>query len=251
METLVLIPDIQVPQHDGRAVEVALKLIRYIKPTQACFLGDVICCDSVSKYPKSSWHEAALTLKEEIKHTNILLDRFDLEFKESGTKEIYYIEGNHEERLLLWILKNAQSLGDLDSMRIDTQLRLKDRGYKYIPTTEQPLEIGKFNIAHGYYINMYHAAKTMKKTGRNTFYGHAHDWQVHTSDHFRDDNPRISMSCGCLCDFKQSYLHSRPTNWIHGLGIIYYDKDGFTPYFIPIVNYRAIWDGKVFTCGKV
>lgn len=246
METLALISDMQCPQQDDRAIKVALKLISHIKPTRACHLGDVIAADSVSRYDKKTWNEARRTLKSEIAITNKVLDQFDAVFKEIKCREVDFLEGNHEQRIIKWVLKNAMSLGDMDELDIRSMLKIKERGYNYIEIKDQPLTINKFNLIHGWYVNQYHASKTLRMTGRNTFYGHSHDWQVHASSHYEGEPPRIAMSCGCLCDYRQDFLSGRPTNWMHGLTIIYYNDNGFTPLFIPIVNYQAIWNGKVF-----
>lgn len=246
MEIIAGIPDLQCPQQDDKAIEVAIKLIKHIKPTIAIMGGDVIAADSVGDYPKTTWKEASETLRNEAEQTNKVLDKFDRAFKDSKTKQIYYLEGNHERRVLKWAIKNTKPLGEIEGLRIESLLRLNERGYKYIMLEDQPLKFPRFNFLHGYYVNQYHAAKTMNMTGRNTFYFHTHDHQVHTSYHFEEDTPRMAMSCGCLCSFNQDYMKGRPNNWMHGIAVIYYDKDGFTPYFIPIVNYRAIWQGKVF-----
>lgn len=246
METLVLIPDIQCPQHDERAIAVALQLIRDIKPTQVVFLGDVIAADSISRYGKDTWAEAKLTFEQEAAITNQVLDDFDKVFRRIKVGRIIFLEGNHETRLVRFLLQNARQLGDIDNFHIESQLRLDERGYEYVPEEQQPVKISKFFVAHGYYLNQYHAAKTTRESHRNIFYGHTHDHQVHTPGHFENDTPIMAMSCGCLCKFRQDYLKGRPTNWIHGLTIINYNRHVFTPIFLPIVKYRCIYNGKEY-----
>ena len=245
MNTLVIIPDLQVPNHDAKALMVALKLIEYIKPTQVAFIGDVVSADAVSSFAKKSFEEAALTLDNEIKATNKVLDQFDKVFNKIKVKTRMFLAGNHEDRILHFILKNAVSFGDMEGLRLESLLKFKDRGYTYYPTKKQPVKINHFYLIHGLYTNQYHASKTVKMTHRNTIYGHSHDYSVYTGDHFHNDAPKLAMCIGCLCNFKQPYING-PTNWMHGVAIVHYDKKGFTPLFIPIVNYRCIYDGKVF-----
>jgi hypothetical protein len=204
----------------------------------------MIAADSVSRYDKATREEALITLKSEVDSTNRVLDSFDETFKKSGVRKVYLLEGNHERRILKWIVKHAMEWGDFENLGIKSMLRINERKYEFIPYRSQPLKIGKINIVHGYYVNQYHASKMLRNTGRNVFYGHTHDFQVHTLSHFEDDQPRMAMSCGCLCNFEQDYLDGRPTNWIHGITVINYDDDGFTPYFLPIVNYRCLYAGK-------
>ena len=247
MDTLILIPDLQCPQQDNRAIKIACKLIEHIKPTQICYLGDVIAADSVSTYAKKTWREAQVTLQKEADTTNKVLDIFDKSFKKASVNKTYFLEGNHERRILKWAIKNTAPLGEIEGMRIENLLKFDERGYEYIMEEDQPLQISKFNIFHGWYVNQYHTAKTIRMAGRNAFYGHTHDYQVHTSSHFETEPPRIAMSCGCLCDFQQDFMRGKPNNWVHGLTVIYHNKDVFTPYFIPIVNYKAYWNGRMFS----
>ena len=246
MKTLVIIPDLQIPQHDPKAVAVAQKLIRHIKPDTAVYIGDVIAADAVSRYPETSWEEADQKLDDEIDATNEVLDQFDKVFRQTKTRDILYLEGNHETRVIAWAVKNFGKLGRRRAPDIERDLRLKERGYKYIYRDDQPIRISRFDLEHGEYANQYHAAKNLRLLHRNLFYGHTHDYQVHTGGHSHNDAPKLAMSFGCLCKFKQRYIKGGGTNWIHGLGVIYYDDKGFTPFFIPIVNYRAIWNKKVF-----
>jgi hypothetical protein len=247
VETVCIIPDMQVPQQDDKAIAVALDIIRYIKPTKAIFLGDVIAADSVSKYDKATWKEAEIKLSDEVDATNVVLDRFDNVFKLTKTKEIYYLEGNHEQRILKWAIKNAAMLGaNFDGLRVQSLLRLDQRKYRYIYRQDQPLRFGKANFRHGLYLNQYHAGKTVSNTGHNTYYGDTHDHQVYTAMHDEGDEPRMAMSMGCLCNYNQSYMEGRPNHWIKGMGVVYFSDNIHSPYFIPIVNNQAIWNGKVF-----
>lgn len=247
MKTIVLIPDLQCPQHDPKAVKVSQQLIRTISPDTVVFLGDVIAADSVSRYEKKTWKEAQLKFEEEVESTNGVLDSYDEVFKESGVKKVYLLEGNHDRRILIWVLKVGLIVGEeaMASLTIQNQLRLKDRKYEFVRQEQQPLKINHFNLLHGYYVNQYHAAKHMRKTGRNCFYGHAHDFQVYTSDHFEDDEPRMAMSCGCLCKYRQDFMQGAPTSWMQGITVINYDNDSFTGFFLPIIKYKCIYNGKV------
>jgi len=247
METLVLIPDIQAPQQDDRAIDVALKLIKYIKPTEICFLGDVICADPVSKYPKNQWKDARLTLMDEVEETNRVLDKFDK--VTGGAKRKYFLEGNHETRILNWAIKNTMQIGEFIPLQVQSLLEMDRRGYKYIPRNginRQPLKYDNFDIIHGKYTNKHHAFKHVSTFMKTIFYGHNHDYQVFCLTNI-DGKPRMGMSCGCLCDFDQTYSDVGPCNWMHGITVVYHEKSGhFSAYFIPIINYKAIWNGKVF-----
>ena len=244
---VVVIPDIQAPRHDETAVNTAIKIVKGERPNIVIFVGDVADLKSVSKYKDKSWEEAATTADMEIEAANEILGRFDQAIPRKAKK--VFLEGNHDRRLSLWFIQNAAKLGpNFNGNSIADQLQLDQRGYEYVPTEQQPYRIGKVGFVHGWYANKYHANKTVSMAGQNLLYGHTHDYQVYTGPHLEKEAPRIAMSLGCLCDFRQPYLDSRANNWCHGVGIVYIDeKTGrFWPYFCPIINGECVINGKVY-----
>jgi len=244
---VIILPDMQYPQQDDRAINIAMQLVEYYRPDIIINLGDVVACDSISRYPKASWYDATVTLKMEMDIVNKGLDKQDKIFKRSGVKRKILLEGNHENRITRWLTNNAVQIGDIESLRIENLLRLNDRGYEYVLSRDQPIKMGKANILHGYFVNKYHAFKTISETGHNCLYGHTHDYQAYICSHLPDDPPRLAMSFGCLCKFDQSYIGKNPTRWVHGIGIMEFVPDGFfTAYFLPIVGYRCIFNNREF-----
>jgi len=242
---VVFLADPHYDQHDQRAIDVAMQIVLHYKPHTVVLLGDFICCDAVGSYSKASWREADLKLEMEIQSANKGLDYWDRVFKKAGVKRKIFLEGNHENRITRWLVNNAFNLGDM--IRIEKLLELKKRKYEYIPLGNQPVLLGKADVMHGYYANVYHSSKTVKETGRNCIYGHTHDYQAYISSHLPNDLPRIAMSCGCLCKFDQHYIGQRPTKWVHGCAIMEYLPDGFfTAVFLPIIGYRCVFNSKTF-----
>lgn len=248
---VIAIPDIQAPRHDPVAVDTAIRIVKGEKPDVVIYIGDVADLKSVSKYKDKSWEEAAITADVEIKAANEILDRFDKVIPPKANK--VFLEGNHDRRLSLWFIQNAAKLGpNYYGNDIPSQLHLADRECQYVPTERQPYRIGKLGFVHGWYANKYHANKTVQMAGQNLLYGHTHDYQVYTGPHLEKEAPRIAMSMGCLCDFRQPYLDSRANNWIHGVGIIYIDVESgrFWPYFCPIINGESVINGKVYRAAS-
>jgi len=247
MRKIIAIPDIQAPKHDPTAVSTAIKIIKGEKPDEVIHIGDFIAFDSISRFKKRDWKEARQTAAEEIEAANQILDQFDKAI--NGKTKVVFLEGNHERRLEAFMIQHAQALGEgFRGLSIQEQLHLDERGYEYIPTNKQPYVVGELGFIHGWYVNLYHAAKHVRQGGRNLIYGHTHDHQVYTGAHLDHQEPRICMSIGCLCDFRQAYLESRPSNWIHGVALIYIDEATgfFWPNFVPIINGVAVVNGKQY-----
>lgn len=248
LRKIIAIPDIQAPQHDPTAVATAIKIVKGEKPNKVIHLGDLTALDACSKFKKRKWAEANLTAAQEITAANKILDRFDSVI--DGRTKVVFLEGNHERRLEDYILRNARDLGEgFKGLTIQEQLHLDERGYEYVPTGRQPYRIGEVGFLHGWYTNKYHARTHVEDGGENLIYGHVHDLQIHTGKHLDYQEPRIAMSAGCLCKFHQEYNEGRPTNWIHGVAVIYVDeKTGlFWPYFVPIINGKAVFNGKQYS----
>lgn len=244
IKKIMAIPDIQAPKHDPIAVKTAIKIVDGEEPDYLIHIGDLVDFQSISRFPKRSWEEASLTADQEIDAANQILDQFD-KVTPQKTKVIY-LEGNHDRRLELFMIQWASKLGrGYRGATLEYQLNLEGRKYLYVRTNQQPYHIGKAGFIHGWFCNIHHAKKTMERGGQNLIYGHTHDFQVSTGPHLEQEAPRLAMSIGCLCDFRQVYLESRPMNWIHGVAIIYSDdKTGrFWPTFHPIINGESIISG--------
>jgi predicted phosphodiesterase len=244
---VIAIPDIQAPKHDDRAIKTAEEILRGEKPDIVILVGDVIDLQSVSRFPPLDWNEAGTTAADEIKSANFILDLLDAAIPKKTVK--IYLEGNHDRRLELWFIQHGPKLGrDFKGNSVKSQLELDRRGYEYVTIKAQPYKIGKVGFVHGWFVNKYHANKTVSDSGQNLIYGHTHDYQVYTGKHLDQEAPRIAMSVGCLCDFRQSYLEGRPMNWIHGVGIVYVDEatGRFWPYFAPIIDGVSVIAGKTY-----
>ena len=247
---VIAIPDLQCPNHDEIAVSTAIEIVRGEHPDYLIHVGDVVDFKSISKYLDSSWTEAQTTADFEIDSANKVLDRFDAVMPKHG--KTVYLEGNHDRRLELFFIQHAAKLGSaFKGISIQDQMGIERRGYKYISTKFQPYRIDehhKLSFLHGWYTNKYHAAKTVINAGQSVMYGHAHDFQVYTCIHLDKEAPRIGMSIGCLCQFRQSYLNGMPMNWAHGVGLVYIDKKTgrFWPYFCPIIAGECVINGVVY-----
>lgn len=245
LRKIIAIPDIQVPKHDHAALATALSIIRGEKPDEVILIGDVVDLQSVSRFAPLNWTEAAMTAAEELQAANEVLDVIDDAIPKKARK--IYLEGNHDRRLELWFIQHAPRLGEnFNGNNIVQQLSLDKRKYQYIKVSQQPYRIGKVGFIHGWFTNIHHAKKTIEKGGQNLIYGHCHDFSVFTGSHLDKEAPRLAMSIGCLCDFRQVYLDSRPMNWMHGIGLFYIDdKTGrFWPYFCPIIKGEAVINGR-------
>jgi predicted MPP superfamily phosphohydrolase len=155
--------------------------------------------------------------------------------------QIDFIMGNHEDWLYQYLERHPEMEGTIDLVK---DLRFEERGIRFTPLNEV-LTIGHMNYIHGWYVNMYHAKRTLQRMGDNVMYGHMHHYQVDSLRLRAKNRWYVGIACGCLCDLNPYYKRNRPNDWTHGLGYVEYREDGtFTPYHINIINGELSYGGE-------
>lgn len=81
-DTVVVFPDIHFPYHDEKALNCALQVLEYVKPSAFLLLGDFVEGESVSHWQWAKKKRPPLeyqlpAIKEEIVLANEGLDRID------------------------------------------------------------------------------------------------------------------------------------------------------------------------------
>jgi UDP-2,3-diacylglucosamine pyrophosphatase LpxH len=167
--------------------------------------------------------------------------------------KIHILEGNHEERVEKWCVKqgmgnreNAQ--GFLDRNGPEAVLRLKDRGIKYYRRSvyhntkiKGMLRLGKCNFIHGMSFATHASKVHADKVGDNIVFGH-----VHREMSYRANNSYGTYgawSPGCLCDLQPCWAMPKMgiTNHVHGYGLQIVGRNGnFLHFNIPIINNNSL-----------
>jgi predicted phosphodiesterase len=226
---VVFLTDIHYPDNiDLGAIELFLK---DYKPDILIYGGDFLDFRYLSKFDKENKLIIGDNLKKEYVAVGEIIDRHT---RLAQPKEIYFIEGNHEYRMVRYLEKNPVGLGYLE---VKNGLEFEKRGIKWIPFNEL-LKIGKIYYTHGIYHNMHHAKKHVESYMRNMVYGHTHAIQMYSGPHPTDRPiPYIAKSVGCLCNLNPEYMHNRPNQWAQAFHIAEFETDGnFSDTIIYIIN---------------
>ena len=154
---------------------------------------------------------------------------------------IIYREGNHEERWLRYIAKNAEALQGLPEATLPELLKLRSQGIEWIGERSK-LTVGKLWIDHGHEwfgsggVNP--ARNYRMKAQDNILVGHVHKTTFDMHKRPLDASVFAGWSMGCLCDLNPHYA---PRNhWNHGVVTVDLDKSGEFS-----VGNRIIINGKV------
>lgn len=139
---------------------------------------------------------------------------------------IYYKEGNHEERLERYLIKNAPVLLGMEEFELRTILRLGELGIQWIADKRLFLA-GKLTIIHGHEYKGNGGVNPARwlslRTPDPLLCGHFH----RTSSHFtKSIKGEVSgaWSTGCMCHDGPDY--SPYNQWNQGFAMIHIDKDG-------------------------
>lgn len=238
----LFIPDSHFPFQDEKAWSTMLEFARYLKPQRVIFLGDHFDAMQISKFDNNP--NRLLSLQQDIDDGVRALEKVRKIVKDA---KIYFVEGNHERRLVKFLWKHPEIAG-LRSLAPEKLFGFEDLGIEFYPE-EKVLEIGGFIVTHGTRISKHSgwsARLEFEKWGCNGISGHSHRQGTYCYSSFFEDY--FWYEAGCLCSMSPPYFHGRP-NWQHGLAIGDFlpgDKR-FTIHLIRIDRKGRIYHhGKVF-----
>lgn len=246
LRTAVIVPDLHCPYQDEQAVETALKITRYVKPTHTVFLGDVIEALGESKYiTESVLSRATSDLGKEFDSFNGLFDKFT-----AYSDEVLLCKGNHDIRLLEYADQHPE-VASLVNFERNIHLKERRKAGKKIRVCDynEALHIGKLWFTHGAYCGDNAARKTVMSYQRSICFGHTHAYStaswVSPID-VRDKHTAYNL--GCLCSQNPGFMKNKPNAWTHMVGVAYIRDDGtFNLYPVGIFDGVATFNGKEFS----
>lgn len=246
----VVFPDNHVPYHSKGAIAVAINAAKHHlgskgpgEWTAVVIGGDFIDAQPVSRHFKDPSRSGRI--QYEIDAANEMLDVYD----SIGADRKFFQEGNHERRLPKYIAEQAPALVGATGTTIPEMLRLAQRGWSWIPYTED-VQIGDMIVTHDVErCGKYAIHQSMTDLGMSVVINHIHRIGV-TYESSAMGDVKVGGSFGCLLDFEQVDWKQRrkvKRNMTHGVGLGYIDSTGL-PWIIPvpIIEERyCIIDGRV------
>lgn len=243
---IVVVPDLQIPGHDRKAVEALAQFIEEWCPDQVVCVGDLIDMPQISQWTKGTAGEHTRDLH---KHRNMAIEVIDM------LKIDVISRANHEDRLWKSLSNRLPGLLDLPELRIENFLKLDEMGVKY---AHDPYLLGPSTyLMHGDEGTQSSksgmtAANLSARIGASTVIGHTHRLGLVPTSHMVGSKiHRIDwgFEVGCILNFNWSgfkYMKGL-ANWQPGFGILTIDGRTVTPTPIPIQNRSFIVDGERFS----
>lgn len=214
-KTLVL-SDIHFPYHNVEALRLALEY-GYKEEVDTIILnGDICDFYQLSRFDKIP---SKTKMSEEIEMCRGFLSNLRKAFPNC---KIYYKEGNHEERLMKYIINSAAALFGLEEITLPHLLKFNDSNIIHVPSKQIMKWNNKLNVLHGHEIFAMplgvNPARTLRmKADASILCGHFHrSTQELVKD--IDNNIKGAWTTGCLCELNPEYM--RVNNWNHGFAVI-------------------------------
>lgn len=196
----------------------------------------------------SQWVEGMPGLVEgkRLKEDFVLLED-ELKFFKKYCKEVVYLSGNHEDRVIKYVQKNPVLEGILSIEEI-----CREQKVQFIPTNKQPHRfLSDFFITHGLSINKYFASQLVQNSGSSIVQGHAHRTQSF-SYRYPDGRVITGFGLGTLGPLNPDYVQGmRITGWTQSFGILSVEGQHWQFDTIPVTNGKCIVGGKLYSISPL
>jgi hypothetical protein len=280
-KTAVILPDMQIgyyrnadgslePTHDEEALSISMAIIKKLNPDRIIMVGDNLDFPEFGKYRLSPAY--AVTTQASIDRATTLC----AELRAVAPNAIIdWISGNHEERLVNFILDNAKVSFGLrrgntpDSwpcLSVPYLCRFNDYGVNYVAgyPAGQVWINQRLKVIHGNKVrsNGSTAHAYLNDSKVSVIYGHIHrrEWAERSREDWDGAKTIMAASPGTLarCDGAVPStkggidLDGRPMtiveDWQQGLAVVSYEEGEGAFWYeqIPIHNRTAFFRGKVY-----
>jgi predicted phosphodiesterase len=206
--------DIHIPNQDNEALKLAIDY--GVKNKINCIVlgGDVL--DNTPFTNHDAPPPSADDVVEWFEYCQIFLSHLRTKFPKA---HIVWIEGNHDNWYVRYLMKKAPMLFNDDYFRLPQRLDLKKYGVDFYEQNIV-LRAGKLHMLHGHtimrgFMAPVNAARgVFVKSKSSMIIGHVHSTSNHSETNIKEE-PISCWSTGCLCTLAPDY---DPHNTKHNLG---------------------------------
>jgi hypothetical protein len=250
MKTIVVIPDMQIPYHDPRAVKAVMNFVKDYQPDELFCVGDEADSPEPSRWNKGLAGEFEGTLQKGLDKTTEVM----VGFKQAlGDKPFHTMRSNHGDRIQNYVSRYAPALASLRDLEYSKLLRYKENQITY--------HNHFYNFAPGWILAHGDEGRANKATGgtalalakqigSSVVCGHTHKAGIqheHSGWGGKINHRLYGVEVGHLMDLAQaSYLGQTGANWQQAFTILYQRRGNITPVVVPINGRSFTVEGKVY-----
>jgi predicted phosphodiesterase len=233
----LVLSDIHVPYHSISAITAAIEDGKRAGAKIVILNGDTVDCYSLSRFEKDPRRRDLLGEVDAVKQ---LLDVIRKAFPDA---EIVWKDGNHDERLAIYLCARVPEIIKLGLVNWPAILGFADRKITYV-SEKRPIMLGKLPIMHGHEFpngisGPVNAARGLYLRAKaSAMAGHWHQSSEHSEPNINGDLITC-WSSGCLCELHPHYM---PMNrWNHGYALVKVEPDGTFQ-----VTNRRVKNGRIY-----
>lgn len=246
-ERIIAVSCLHVPFHHKKSLNAFLKFVTWFQPNKIYLTGDILDLQPLSAFRDSKIPKVQGSLENELKETKEVLA---LIRKVAPQATVYYLEGNHEKRLLDYLVEHAPALFGYPSLTIPTMLELDRLNIQWVPDRGGRKEY-RFLTIHGDVVrkNSGDTAKAELETkGISGMSGHTHRLGIYSVTD--EMGTRRWYEIGTVSRYNVPYIEGRKANWQRGFATVYVSKDNngknVHGVLIPIVDGKICFWGQEF-----
>ena len=250
MKTIVVIPDMQIPYHDPRAVKAVMNFVKDYQPDELFCVGDEADSPEPSRWNKGRAAEYSKTLQAGLDKTSNIMEGFK---NALGDKPFHVMRSNHGDRIGNYIDKYAPALAGLRELEYEALLRYDELDITYHNKIWQFAP--GWALAHGDEGSLLQTAggtalNLARRIGLSVVCGHTHRQGIqhyHVGYNGRISNRLFGVEVGHLMDLnKADYLSTGAANWQQGFTVLYIRRSNVTPVNVPIIGRSFCVEGEVY-----
>ncbi len=222
-DNVLLISDLHVPYHDVEALSVAIDYGKEQGINCIFINGDLMDFFQMSRFMKT---KRKRSVAGELEAARAVLDVLNREFP--GVP-IFFLKGNHDNRLELYLADKAPELLDMEEFRLEYLLDARKRNMRVLDD-HVLVRIGKLNVTHGhlllrgFFAPVNAARGTFLRAKSSTLISHVHKVSMHTETTINNKTV-VTYSTGCLCELNPEYAPFA-NNYSHGFAHVRTQPNG-------------------------
>lgn len=219
----LILSDVHLPYHDCRTIELAIAEAKANKVVGVLLNGDILDMHGLSRFDKDPTapryiqeREAGLQLLSYVR------------YHVGKQARIVWKEGNHEERLIAYLLSHAPALFGIEELGFHSLMKLREQGVEWVGD-RRVIRLGKLNVVHGHEYRPTIQAPVNPARGlflrakSLALCGHFHQTSEHHEPNIAGKS-QGAWSTGCACQLHPLYL---PLNrWNLGFCMVHVGADG-------------------------
>jgi hypothetical protein len=238
-ETVVFLSDLHYPFQDDAVIASSLKLIRNIKPHRVVLNGDINDFFQLSRFNTAL--ERLDDLQDEIDQANKLRQSIRKALPNATIDET---TGNHDDRIISYVAKNARSLTSLRALEPKNLFMYDALNINHHPGCGFLLR-KNFLVKHGTIVRG-EAGATAKaellQAGVSGLSGHTHRLSKYLKVGY---DTKEWTEQGCMCRLDPDYVVGKP-NWVQGIVVGQFSTKT-SNFMVQLVEFK---DGKLWYGNK-